>query len=61
MLRLLEVTPTAEGFGVNGALGDVLHSKTDTTMAVQNPKTGKAFHFTALVTEDGCRLEFTGY
>ena len=31
MLRL-EVTPTAEGFDVTGALGDVLHSKTDTPL-----------------------------
>ncbi|MBA2618761.1 MAG: recombinase family protein [Rubrobacter sp.] len=32
MLRL-EVTPTAEGFDVRGALGDVLHSETDATAA----------------------------
>jgi hypothetical protein len=32
MLRL-EVTPTAEGFDVTGALGDVLHSGTDVTAA----------------------------
>jgi hypothetical protein len=36
MLRL-EVTPTTEGFAVTGALGNVLHSETDTTAAAPTP------------------------
>jgi hypothetical protein len=52
MLRL-ELTPTAEGFDVTGAPGDVLHSGTDTTTAAPSPGALPAASSTSKASRNG--------